>query len=74
MGVVDEGQLDKVLEFHKRDIVPTFGTNSSQRVRSKKTAFKQKLSTDDYSGRPSHNQPGSDQTESDHTVTSHQVG
>ncbi len=31
-GIVDEENLDKVLELHKRDTVSTFGTRSSRRV------------------------------------------
>ena len=31
-GTVTECELEKVLEFHKRDTVTTFGTRSSRRV------------------------------------------
>ena len=65
-GIVDESQLDGVLELHKRDTVSTFGTRSSRRV-TKKTPIKQKLTT------TSDDQPKSDQTDSDHAVTSHRV-
>ena len=31
-GIVEESNLDKILELHKRDTVSTFGTRSSRRV------------------------------------------
>ena len=66
-GIVD-GQLDEILEVHKRDTVSTFGTHSSRRVTKKTT--KQEPSKDDCSA----SRPNNDQSEStDNTITTHQV-
>ena len=62
-GIVDESQLDELLELHKRDTVSTVHGVT------KKTAIKQKLTTDECSTRPSDDQPEGDQTDSDHTVS-----
>ena len=35
-GIVEESNLDKILELHKRDTVSTFGTRSSRRVMKSK--------------------------------------
>jgi len=67
-GIVDESQLDKILEVHKRGTVSTFGTRSSRRVTKKTT--KEEPSKDDCSAsRPSNDQSGS----TDNTITTHQV-
>ena len=55
-GIVD-GQLDEILEVHKRDTVSTFGTHSSRRVTKKTT--KQEPSKDDCSA----SRPNNDQSE-----------